>query len=185
MKKVLAFALSLCLLLSGVALAETGSETESSYTYNYSLPTFPTNWNPHQYKTASDNDDMLRWLSDGFFEFDYNENEDGYTMVPSMVVGEPEDVTADYVGEEWGIEEGAEGRAWKYTLREGLMWEDGTPINAQSFVTSPRRRTTAPTACTAAACACITPKPMPSRASRRILPCAPTWRSTAPRTWLL
>ena len=43
MKKVLAFALSLCLLLSGVALAETGSETESSYTYNYSLPTFPTN----------------------------------------------------------------------------------------------------------------------------------------------
>ena len=69
---------------------------ESSYTYNYSLPTFPTNWNPHQYKTASDNDDMLRWLSDGFFEFDYNENEDGYTMVPSMVVGEPEDVTADF-----------------------------------------------------------------------------------------
>ena len=136
MKKVLAFALSLCLLLSGVALAETGSETESSYTYNYSLPTFPTNWNPHQYKTNTDNDDMLRWLSDGFFEFDYNENEDGYTMVPSMVVGEPEDVTADYVGEEWGIEEGAEGRAWKYTLREGLMWEDGTPINAQSFVTS-------------------------------------------------
>lgn len=136
MKKVLAFALSLCLLLSGVALAETGSETGSSYTYNYSLSTFPTNWNPHQYKTATDNDDMLRWLSDGFFEFDYNENEDGYTMVPSMVVGEPEDVTADYVGEEWGIEEGAEGRAWKYTLREGLMWEDGTPINAQSFVTS-------------------------------------------------
>ena len=87
MKKVLAFALSLCLLLSGVALAETGSETESSYTYNYSLPTFPTNWNPHQYKTNTDNDDMLRWLSDGFFEFDYNENEDGYTMVPSMVVG--------------------------------------------------------------------------------------------------
>lgn len=87
MKKVLAFALSLCLLLSGVALAETGSETESSYTYNYSLPTFPTNWNPHQYKTATDNDDMLRWLSDGFFEFDYNENEDGYTMVPSMVAG--------------------------------------------------------------------------------------------------
>ena len=95
MKKVLAFALSLCLLLSGVALAETGSETESSYTYNYALSTFPTNWNPHQYKTATDNDDMLRWLSDGFFEFEYNENEDGYPMVPSMVVGEPEDVTAD------------------------------------------------------------------------------------------
>ncbi|MFR3923266.1 MAG: hypothetical protein ACLTYN_16260 [Dysosmobacter welbionis] len=74
MKKVLAFALSLCLLLSGVALAETGSETESGYTYNYGthLPLAE----PHQYKTASDNDDMLRWLSDGFFRVHYNENED-------------------------------------------------------------------------------------------------------------
>ena len=32
MKKVLAFALSLCLLLSGVALAETGRQAGSSYT---------------------------------------------------------------------------------------------------------------------------------------------------------
>ena len=84
MKKVLAFALSLCLLLSGVALAETGSETGSSYTYNYSLSTFPTNWNPHQYKTASDNDDMLRWLSDGFFEFDYCVHEGFRDVLPAM-----------------------------------------------------------------------------------------------------
>lgn len=136
MKKALAFLLMLCMLLSGMAMAETEGDATVSYTYNYSLATFPTNWNPHQYKTETDNSDMMKWLSDGFFEFDYNENEDGYAMVASMVVGEPEDVTADYVGEEWGIEEGAEGRAWKYTLREGLMWEDGTPITAQTYVTS-------------------------------------------------
>ena len=77
MKKALAFLLMLCMLLSGMAMAEAEGDATVSYTYNYSLATFPTNWNPHQYKTETDNSDMMKWLSDGFFEFDYNENEDG------------------------------------------------------------------------------------------------------------
>jgi oligopeptide transport system substrate-binding protein len=136
MKKVMACLLSLCLLLGGVAMAESSETSELTYTYDLSLNVFPTNWNPHQYKTNTENDYMLRWITDSFFDFDYNETEDGYAQKPHMTVGEPVDVTADYVGEEWGIKEGEEGRAWKYTLRDNLKWQDGTPINAQTYVTS-------------------------------------------------
>ena len=134
MKRLLALALAVCMLMTGFALAEDTSA--DTYTYRSSLSTFPTNWNPHQYKTATDNDAVLSWISDGFYDFDYNETMDGYVMEPRMVTGDPEDVTADYVGEEWGIEEGAEGRAYKYTLRDDLKWEDGTPITAQTYVES-------------------------------------------------
>ena len=134
MKKTLALVMALCMILcSFSALAET---TEPTYTYNLALSTFPTNWNPHQYKTATDNDTVLSWISDSLFGFDLNETEDSYAMVNRMSVGEPVDVTADYVGEQWGIEEGATGYAWKYTLRDDLKWQDGTPITAETYVYS-------------------------------------------------
>lgn len=137
MKKVLAFALSLCMLLSGVAMAESDGAT---YTYDIATTVFPTTWNPHQYKTETDLSLMMTYLTDDLYAFDYNDDETGYAMRNHMAVGEPVDVTADYVGEEWGIEAGAEGRAWKYTLRDDLKWNDGTPINAQTFVESVKRQ---------------------------------------------
>lgn len=135
MKKTLALVLALCMMCSFAMVGMAESE-EPSYTYNNSTSTFPTNWNPHQYKTETDNSFVLSYVSDALFAFDYNEDGDSYAIVPSMATGEPEDVTADYVGEEWGIPEGAAGRAWKYTLRDDLKWEDGTPINAQTYVDS-------------------------------------------------
>ncbi len=72
MKKVMACLLSLCLLLGGVAMAESSETSELTYTYDLSLNAFPTNWNPHQYKTNTENDYMLRWITDSFFDFDYN-----------------------------------------------------------------------------------------------------------------
>lgn len=106
----------------------------ATYTYNYALVDFPTNWNMHTYQTEIDTD-ILNYITEGFYEFDYNDTMDGYKMVPAMAVGDPEDVTADYVGQ-FGLEEGDVNRAWKITLRDDLCWEDGTPITAQDFVTS-------------------------------------------------
>ena len=138
MRKILALALSVVMVLAAVpALAETADAT---YTYNNYASTFPTNWNPHQYKTETDNSAVLAYISDSFYAFDYNETEDGYMMVDHMAVGDPVDVTADYVGEEWGIEEGATSRAWKVTIRDDLKWEDGTPITAQTYVESAKRQ---------------------------------------------
>lgn len=110
-------------------------DPNATYTYNTSASVFPTLWNPHTYQTATDAV-PLDYTSVGFYTFDYNENLDGYKIVPEMAVAEPEDVTADYVGEEWGIAEGDTAKAWKITLRDDLKWNDGTPITAADFVKS-------------------------------------------------
>lgn len=135
MKKIMY--LSLVVLLACVLVGCTKKEAKT-YTYNYAASVFPTNWNPHTYQTATDAD-ILGYTESGFYTFDYNETKDGYQVVPAMAKSEPQDVTADYVGEEWGIEEGETGRVYKIDLKDNLEWEDGTKINATSFVESAKR----------------------------------------------
>ena len=155
MKKLLALLLALTMVLSlaacgngdepaettGAPVAEGTTAApvveDATYTYNYSLSEFPTNWNYHTYQTATDAE-ILDYITDGFYIFDYNETMDGYAMVPGMAVGEPVDVTADYVGQ-YGIEEGDTAKAYIINLREDLKWEDGTPITAHDFVESAKR----------------------------------------------
>ena len=132
MKKIFALVLALCMLLSCTAMAET---EEATYTYNSAWSEFPTVWSPFQMQTATDGD-MMDFLSDGFYAFDFNETNDGYVIEPAMAAEFPVDVSADYVGEQWGIAEGETGRAWKITLRDNLAWQDGTPIKAEDFVKS-------------------------------------------------
>ncbi len=155
MKKLLALLLALTMVLSLAACGNGDEPAETTgapvaegttaapvvedvtYTYNYSLSEFPTNWNYHTYQTATDAE-ILDYITDGFYVFDYNETMDGYSMVPGMAVGEPVDVTADYVGQ-FGIEEGDTAKAYIINLREDLKWEDGTPITAHDFVESAKR----------------------------------------------
>ena len=134
MKKILSFVLMLCMLISCVAVADEAP----TYTYDVALSEFPTNWNIHQYQTATDAE-IVDWISEGFYGFDYNETLDGYQMEPRVAADFPIDVTADYVGEKWGIAEGETARAWKIPLRDNLAWQDGTPITAQDFIESYKR----------------------------------------------
>lgn len=143
MKRILSLVLAVLMLasmatvLSACDLFGGGGEKVGvgEYTYNTYASTFPTTWNPHTYQTATDST-ILDYTTVGFYTFDYNETKDGFVVVPDMATSMPVDVTADYVGEEWGIEEDEDSRAWKITLRSDLKWEDGTPITAHDFVTS-------------------------------------------------
>ncbi len=118
--------------------APTEPVVEGTYTYNTSTTTFPSTWNPHTYQTATDSD-MLGYLSDGFYGFDYNDDKTGYELVPFMTTDEhPVDVTADYVGQ-YGIVEGDTAKVYIINLRQDMCWQDGTPINAHSFVESAKR----------------------------------------------
>lgn len=109
------------------------------YTYRGYLSAFPSNWNPHEYRTATDRT-LLDYIHTGFYGFDYTADRSGYEVVPMMASDFPVDVTADYDGDAgWNIPEGATGRAWKIPLRGDLKWEDGTPITANDFVESAYR----------------------------------------------
>ena len=108
-----------------------------TYTYNYALAEFPTNWNYHTYQTATDAD-ILDYITDGFYSFDYNDDMTGYKMVDSMAIGDPVDVTAEYVGQ-FGLAEGAKNQAYIINLRQDLYWENGDHITAHDFVESVKR----------------------------------------------
>ena len=149
MKKLLSLVLAVVMVLGLVACgggntpettapAETNApEVAGTYTYNYALAEFPTNWNYHTYQTNTDAE-ILDYISSGFYVFDYNETKDGYAMVDGMAVGDPVDVTADYVGQ-YGIVEGDTAKAYILNLRQDLKWQDGTPITANDFVESAKR----------------------------------------------
>ena len=149
MKKLLSLVLAVVMVLGLVACGggntpETTAPVETTtpavagtYTYNYALAEFPTNWNYHTYQTATDAE-ILDYISSGFYVFDYNETKDGYAMVDGMAVGDPVDVTAEYVGQ-YGIVEGDTSKAYILNLRQDLMWQDGTPITANDFVESAKR----------------------------------------------
>ena len=151
MKKFFALLLALAMVLSLAACGAkapvetpateapvaTEAPAPDTYTYNSSLSTFPTNWNPHTNQTETDSE-ILDYIGAPFFVFDYNEAEDGYALVPGAAADYPEDVTADYIGQ-FGLTEEAENQAWKVTIRDDLVWEDGTPITAYDYVESYKR----------------------------------------------
>jgi oligopeptide transport system substrate-binding protein len=67
-----------------------------------------------------------------------NDTLDGYEIKPSGASEMPEDVTAEYAGNEtYGVPADAtEGYAWKVELNPDVCWEDGTPVNADTYIYS-------------------------------------------------
>lgn len=120
------------------------------YVYKDSVSTMATNWNPHTYQT---NDDSYPadFLRAGLYTFVFNdelhpvEGKDpyaGYKVIPEMAVSEPVDVTAEVRAEhpEFGIPESVDsGYAYTIDLNEKATWEDGTPINADTYIYSMKR----------------------------------------------
>ena len=121
--------------------------------YNTTTSVMPSNWNELTYADNNDTQ-IMSYISSSFFDYDYKfeggkkYNADGSINKDAIVQGayttnysaatKLEDVTAE-VAEKWGYtaEQVAEGGyAWKITLREDLMWDDGTPITASDFVYS-------------------------------------------------
>ena len=147
MKKILALVLVLALALPCFAMAEDATE---SYIYKDSVSTLATNWNPHTYQTEDDSypADFLRT---GLYTFVFNdelnpvEGKDpytGYKIIPEMAAAEPVDVTEQVKAEhpEFNIPESADsGYAYVIELNPNASWEDGTPINADTYVESMKR----------------------------------------------
>ena len=138
MKKLLALALVACMMLSGFAFAESEA-TEDTYTYNMAISEFPTVWDPMRQQTNTDST-FATYAGNGLFDFDYNEDMDGYVIVPLAAADFPVDVTSEYVGDAWNIADGETARAWRITIRQDMTWDDGTPITAKDFVDSAKIR---------------------------------------------
>ncbi len=127
----------------------TDAPEADTYTYQDSVSVMATNWNPHTYQTADDGYpvDTAR-IRIGLYDLIFNdelhpvegkEPFTGYVVLPEMAASLPVDVTEQVKAEhpEFGIpEDMTSGYAYTIDLNPDACWEDGTPINADTYVYS-------------------------------------------------
>ena len=122
----------------------------ATYTWKDSVVTLASNWNPHTYQTTDDAypADFLRvglygfYFNDELHPKDGVEPYEGYVIIPEMAAALPVDVTEQVKAEhpEFNIPESAtEGFAYTIDLNPNAVWENGTPINADTYVESMKR----------------------------------------------
>ena len=105
------------------------------YTYHdYTSGMSNLKWSTHTWET-SDDSAILSYITSPFYTFYLNSTGDGWSVACEMAAELPVDVTSQYVGQ-FGIEEGDTLQAWKIALNPNCTWEDGTPINADSYIYS-------------------------------------------------
>lgn len=120
-------------------ISPNGVVDNGTYTYHTSIGTSTVHTlNPHEWEYQTEFDIMeltQRGLYDIIFSAD---NESGYEIISEMAAELAKDVTAEYAGnEKYGVPADAkEGYAYEIKLRENAVWEDGTPINADTYVYS-------------------------------------------------
>ena len=148
-RSALAMLLAAMMLVSIVACQPEGNTSENPadtsdagedkvYTYNTYTTLSPSNWNELTYQDNNDTQ-IMSYIGSSFFTYDFKFDENGEIVPGEFVMKydaatKLEDVSADYVGDKWGVPEGAKGYAYKITLREDLKWDDGTAIKAEDFV---------------------------------------------------
>ena len=114
-------------------------DPSKKYTYRTCVSGNPKTWNPHEWET-NDDSIILSFTSAGLYEFVFNEGRNGYEIVPEMADGEPVDITDTLTLEErnrYGLDKTAtEGLKWAIDLREEATWENGEPINADTYIYS-------------------------------------------------
>ncbi|MEG1802959.1 MAG: ABC transporter substrate-binding protein, partial [Lachnospiraceae bacterium] len=149
MKKILALVLVSVMVVGMLAgcgskdkktsSTKNGTETQTEgekFTYRMTTSA-PKTWNPCEW-TMSNEGDIMGLTQMGFYDFVMNEAKDGYEIVPEMASAQPEDVTTEYAGNEtYQVPADAkEGYVFKIALNKDACWEDGTPINADSYIYS-------------------------------------------------
>lgn len=135
--KLLSFVTALLMVTAFAFGCKPPKPDTGEYTYNDAVEVAPATWNLHTFQTTDDRYAVdLLYL--GFYGFFFNDTYDGYEVHPEMASEEPIDVTAQYKSQtKWGIPSNAtEGYAYKIPLNKDATWEDGTQINADSYIYS-------------------------------------------------
>lgn len=144
MKKILAVLPALAMCLAMFTSCGSGEDGEN-YTYNGAVTALGSDWNPHTWEKSAD-DTINDYITSPFVEMSVKDSENGvyqwvYEMASAItdVTGEhrddltkyavtlPEGRTADSIDS---------GYVFEIALNPNARWEDGTPINADSYIYS-------------------------------------------------
>ena len=146
MKKLLSLVLAVCMLASMavIGVAEEAAELPS-YTYRSATTALGTNWNPHTWEMSTD-DTMLSYVESPLATMSIDDSENGVYQWIFVMASYAKDVTAEHQDDltKYGVtlqsgktaEETDAGFVFEIGLRENAKWEDGTPINADTYIYS-------------------------------------------------
>ena len=137
---IFALALALAACNNDTGAASSRPAQEAKYTW-HDYNSYPDNWNPHIGMGSNISATMYGWyLSSPFVTVVVPEDKSkdwDWKFVTATAIT---DITASFPDKvKWGIDPNARDR-YVYTvdLRRDLKWQDGTPINAHSYVNSAR-----------------------------------------------
>ncbi len=146
-KKILAAFLVLIMVfaLIGCKGKNKAEVVTGDFTFNTYATSLGNNWNPHTWETSAD-DAILGYLSSPFVTMQAENTVDGvYQWVYEMAT-EINDVTAEHQDDltkyKVSLPEGTDaasvdkGYVFEIKLNKDAKWEDGTPINADSYIES-------------------------------------------------
>lgn len=134
LSKMISAGLVLSMAVASVPVSAEADQ-EATYTYNNYLANTPTTWNTHEAQVV---EYITSYTETTLWSIVINETADGYEWACELAADDPEDITKDYAGDEkWGVPADAtEGYVWRVTLNPDAKWEDGDPINADSYIYS-------------------------------------------------
>ena len=156
MKKLLSLVLAVVMVFGLVACGGNGSETKPTettppaveaptYTLNYYTEALGTVWNPHNWDTNGDNA-ILRYLETPLASMSILDSENGVYQWVYEAATYVKDVTAENQGdltkyavtlpEGQTAEQTTQGYVFEIGLNPDMKWENGTPINADTYIYS-------------------------------------------------
>lgn len=134
-------AFGLLLVTSASVLASCGggsTKGKGVYTYRTAMSASPETWNVHNWQTNTDSV-IMGYTEMGLYDFILNEEKNGYAIVPEMAKGEPKDDSSSITDAEeelYGVDKLEEGTKWVIDLNPDAVWENGDPINADTYLYS-------------------------------------------------
>ncbi len=133
-------------IISSALLTGCNPKKTSVYTLFEAASGAPKKWSPATWETTQDSQ-ISHYTELGLIEFVLNQEKNGYAVVPEMAEEMPTDVTSTLTDEEvkryqMDVDEeksGAKftsGQKWRVKLNKNAKFEDGTPIDADTYLTS-------------------------------------------------
>lgn len=140
MKKIIAIALVLVMALGIFAGCQQTKPAEAkTYTYNSYTTSLGTNWNPHTWETNADSS-IMSYIETPLADMTIKNSETGEYQWIFVAAEDIKDVTKENQAdlEKYGCEEtdAEAGYVYEIKLRPEMMWQDGTKINADTYIYS-------------------------------------------------
>ncbi len=140
--------LSLMAIVGIAGLTGCSNDNGATYTYHDATSGNPERWAPATWRTTEDTL-VSGYTEMGLVDYVLNDTKDGYKVVPEMAAEIPTDVTSTLTDAEvtkYGMntttdDTGATakyttGQKWQVKLNQKAVFEDGTAINADTYVNS-------------------------------------------------